>query len=74
MCIRDSACSDWWSCADKPPCSTPCSPPAAPLRSLLLGILGVRNAGNTAFWTFMPLVYCTTNPDGCVPNEGSTSE
>eukprot|EP00959_Pyramimonas_sp_CCMP1952_P246796 5158271-Pyramimonas_sp.AAC.2 len=32
-----------------------------------------------AFGTFVPLMYCTThlngpNPDGCVPNEGSTSE
>eukprot|EP00959_Pyramimonas_sp_CCMP1952_P406766 8525734-Pyramimonas_sp.AAC.1 len=30
-------------------------------RSFLLGILGVRNVGNTALWTFLPLVYCTTH-------------
>eukprot|EP00976_Prorocentrum_cordatum_P039098 795341-Prorocentrum_minimum.AAC.1 len=29
-------------------------------RSLLLGILGVDNVGNTAFWTFVPLAYCCT--------------
>eukprot|EP00976_Prorocentrum_cordatum_P062146 1176599-Prorocentrum_minimum.AAC.1 len=33
-------------------------------RSLLLGILDVRNVGNTAFWTFVPLMYCTTHLDG----------
>eukprot|EP00976_Prorocentrum_cordatum_P028936 588306-Prorocentrum_minimum.AAC.4 len=42
-------------------------------RSWERGILGVHNVGNTAFWTFVPLVYCT-NPDGCILNEGSTSE
>eukprot|EP00959_Pyramimonas_sp_CCMP1952_P132182 2763949-Pyramimonas_sp.AAC.1 len=43
-------------------------------RSLLLGILGVYSVGNTAFRTFVPLMYCTTHLDGRVPNEGSTSE
>eukprot|EP00959_Pyramimonas_sp_CCMP1952_P330722 6925471-Pyramimonas_sp.AAC.1 len=33
-----------------------------PLHDLLLGILGVHNVGNTAFWTVVPLMYCTTHP------------
>eukprot|EP00976_Prorocentrum_cordatum_P070232 1179841-Prorocentrum_minimum.AAC.2 len=32
-------------------------------RSLLLGILDVHNVGNTAFWNFVPLTYCTTRPE-----------
>eukprot|EP00959_Pyramimonas_sp_CCMP1952_P209883 4391369-Pyramimonas_sp.AAC.1 len=43
------------------------SPPQSPqktircTRSLLLGILGVCNVGKTAFWTRVPLMYCTTH-------------
>eukprot|EP00976_Prorocentrum_cordatum_P103432 1193464-Prorocentrum_minimum.AAC.1 len=43
-------------------------------QSLLLGILGVHNVGNQRFGRVCPIMYCTTNPDGFVPNEGSTSE
>eukprot|EP00959_Pyramimonas_sp_CCMP1952_P190064 3976289-Pyramimonas_sp.AAC.1 len=32
-------------------------------RSLRLGILDVHDVGNTAFWTFVPLVYRTTHSE-----------
>eukprot|EP00959_Pyramimonas_sp_CCMP1952_P304445 6371407-Pyramimonas_sp.AAC.1 len=43
--------------------ATPSKEPVRCTRSLLLGILGVHNVGNTAFWTFVSLVYCTTHLD-----------
>eukprot|EP00959_Pyramimonas_sp_CCMP1952_P006176 129358-Pyramimonas_sp.AAC.1 len=48
----------------EPADKAPRPPPDPPVRcswSVLLGILGVHNAGNTAFWMGVPLVYCTTH-------------
>eukprot|EP00976_Prorocentrum_cordatum_P053890 1086869-Prorocentrum_minimum.AAC.1 len=48
-------CCPGWQ--QRPPATLPDtpqhSPPVDPLPPL------VRNIGNTAFWTFVPLVYCT---------------
>eukprot|EP00976_Prorocentrum_cordatum_P068913 1179328-Prorocentrum_minimum.AAC.2 len=39
-------------------------------RSLLLGILVVHNAGNTAFWTFVPLMHYGSHPAAVLGSGG----